>query len=260
MKQELDYKKLYEDALERAKAYHRNELSGTRQEMTEYIFPELAESEDERIRKCVEYIVKCFAWRDGFEPVTKEKCLAWLEKQKERGVVKGVKINNLPPVTGNNATDIRPWKPAKEQMDALQTAWHTETLGAVNRLQLESLYNELMEISKDKTFFWDRNDFPEEATDEEILKSLISLINWSGTPWSSSDKDKYKAFLNNMFEFSRHGFENGFVSERNRIRARVQDCLRPYLAKSDRQRSYHDTGIIKGLNWVLDIIDDGIKV
>lgn len=38
------------------------------------------ESEDEKIRKCVAYIVKCFIWREGFEPITKKKCLDWLER------------------------------------------------------------------------------------------------------------------------------------------------------------------------------------
>ena len=84
MGHEVDYKKLYEDALERAKAYHRNELSGTRQEMTEYIFPELAESDDERIRKS---LIDFFGEQCDMSDVNgvyAYEVVAWLEKQKEQ--------------------------------------------------------------------------------------------------------------------------------------------------------------------------------
>ena len=83
---DMDYKKLYDKALEltRQKYEQARKDNNPIYCIYEEIFPELRESEDERIRKCVAEIVKCFAWRGGFEPVTKEKCLAWLEKQKEQ--------------------------------------------------------------------------------------------------------------------------------------------------------------------------------
>ena len=69
--------KAYDEALERAKAYHRNELSGSRKEITEYIFPELRKSDDERIRK---YLVDFINLSDNPKKV---EMLAYLEKQKE---------------------------------------------------------------------------------------------------------------------------------------------------------------------------------
>lgn len=77
-----DYKKLYEDALERAKI-KRDEyirLDGSESYVPqdiEYIFPELKGSEDERIRKELIEFVKS---RGGF----KQEYIAWLENQREQ--------------------------------------------------------------------------------------------------------------------------------------------------------------------------------
>ena len=48
----------------------------------EYIFPELKESEDERIREAIEEAICCY-WDDDTQ--AKTDCLAWLEKQKTVG-------------------------------------------------------------------------------------------------------------------------------------------------------------------------------
>ena len=49
----------------------------------EFLFPELKESEDERIRKQVEQVLIEHDWSVTYG-VSKDKCLAWLEKQKEQ--------------------------------------------------------------------------------------------------------------------------------------------------------------------------------
>lgn len=79
--------KKYNEALERAKAYY-NELHNCRaKDELESIFPELRESEDERIRKVIYKLMlgmreEIFTSQDDI--VTKDKALAWLEKQKEQ--------------------------------------------------------------------------------------------------------------------------------------------------------------------------------
>jgi len=85
---DMDYKKLYDEALERARKIHdeivNNEVIGFPGQITD-IFPELCESEDERIRK---WLIKYFSyigernWLHG-EAFTCTQILAWLEKQKE---------------------------------------------------------------------------------------------------------------------------------------------------------------------------------
>ena len=76
---EEEYKKKYEDAMERMKyivVVPKNEVA--LQAMKETIFPELKESEDERIRKIIADAVFCnYGDRQEYLDV-----LAWLEKQK----------------------------------------------------------------------------------------------------------------------------------------------------------------------------------
>lgn len=84
----MDYKKAYEEALERAKSiYNENPSSSTAKFVCGQIFPEIKESEDERIRKELwEYFhdiqLKC---DNDFSPsFTIDDILAYLEKQKEQ--------------------------------------------------------------------------------------------------------------------------------------------------------------------------------
>ena len=76
----MDYEKAYKEALELARSYYDENTN----QFLDTIFPELRESEDERIRKwLVDYFgsIKETVWihRD----ITCEQILEWLEKQKE---------------------------------------------------------------------------------------------------------------------------------------------------------------------------------
>jgi hypothetical protein len=78
----MDYKEKYEQALERARVYHTGG-SICDAHMTEVIFPELKESEGEKIRKA---LIEMIHDTTGDEcedcyHVSKESVLAWLEKQ-----------------------------------------------------------------------------------------------------------------------------------------------------------------------------------
>ena len=90
-----DYKKLYEDALERArKLYDSSEYVC---EMDSYatIFPELKESEDERIRKeLMDYII---IYRDSIEEEEFKSWLAWLEKQGLQNLANSAKTCKVEP-------------------------------------------------------------------------------------------------------------------------------------------------------------------
>lgn len=72
----------YEEALERAKSFIERGGEYDRQVM-EYIFPELKESEDERVRKAINNMLP-FIPDEAYanNGVTKEGVLNWLEKQK----------------------------------------------------------------------------------------------------------------------------------------------------------------------------------
>jgi len=77
----MDYKKKYEESLERAKKLKETCDSTAVVGWMEYIFPELKESEDDRIRKSISNYINVTL--DDNESVEKEKWLGWLEKQGE---------------------------------------------------------------------------------------------------------------------------------------------------------------------------------
>lgn len=84
----MDYKNKYKDALERARKLYEQ---GTITESLNYVFPELKESEDERIRKT---LIENFKWFCGDYPETTKwgkdgdllvkDIITWLEKQGEQ--------------------------------------------------------------------------------------------------------------------------------------------------------------------------------
>ena len=98
----MDYEKTYREALERAKlAIKECGNNKGRISMIESSFPELRESEDERIRKDIMVLVKDWWDRVNKDNIsTKEQMIAWLEKQ-----------------GGNNNQN---WKPSKSQINALE--------------------------------------------------------------------------------------------------------------------------------------------
>ena len=83
----MDYEKKYKDALARAEECrvkkHFNETDDTLEDICEYIFPELAESEDEKIRKFLVDLLSHGTWKTDW-PFSPVDCVAWLEKQKEQ--------------------------------------------------------------------------------------------------------------------------------------------------------------------------------
>ena len=76
-----NYEKKYKDALERAKNYHKQLLDEDNPEWAgeiENIFPELKESEDEKIRKA---LIRYHQSTINIDGIKGEEILAWLEKQ-----------------------------------------------------------------------------------------------------------------------------------------------------------------------------------
>lgn len=73
-----DYEKKYKEALNRAREIHRNE-NEKRSDM-EWLFPELKESEDEKIREALVRFHKSTIDIDGIKGAD---ILAWIEKQGE---------------------------------------------------------------------------------------------------------------------------------------------------------------------------------
>jgi hypothetical protein len=84
----MDYEKKYKEVIERASKLIVQNPYDTVSQMMEYLFPELKESEDERIRK---WIIDDIRYNMNNEPLNNseykkeaEKAIAWLEKQGEQ--------------------------------------------------------------------------------------------------------------------------------------------------------------------------------
>ena len=83
----MDYEKKYKNALEWARKVINGEIGFFRNEVEEEIFPELKESEDERIRKA---LLRFHASTIDIDGIQGKEILAWIEKQGETFTKKDV--------------------------------------------------------------------------------------------------------------------------------------------------------------------------
>ena len=74
----MNYEKKYKEALSRARQFSEHPLQEDSDSIVEYIFPELAKSEDEKIRKALIRFHKSTIDIDGIKGAD---VIAWLEKQ-----------------------------------------------------------------------------------------------------------------------------------------------------------------------------------
>ena len=87
MRKQMDYEKKYKDALERAREMIDSKKTFIGKECLEHIFPELRESEDERIRKNLIRMVNNVrndSTEKGYYDIPFDEYISWLEKQKEQ--------------------------------------------------------------------------------------------------------------------------------------------------------------------------------
>ena len=123
--------KAYNKALERAKKLQETCDSTAVVGWCEYIFPELKESEDEKIKKVVKDFVENYLFWEKND-LTKEKALAWLEKQGEYAnfrnkIQVGDKVTrNRDGVLVNLSQLKRVAKPSEEQSEKKPTKWTEE--------------------------------------------------------------------------------------------------------------------------------------
>jgi len=80
----MDYEKLYKEALSRARQFSEHPLQEDSDSIVEYIFPELKESEDEKIRKVLIRFHKSTIDIDGIKG---NEIVSWLERQGEQNLI-----------------------------------------------------------------------------------------------------------------------------------------------------------------------------
>ena len=165
--------KRYDEALERAKNYREGHtLDVNPQSAMEYVFPELADSEDEKIREQVVYAINQLHVCE----CTKNKLKVWLEKQG-----KETSYENIFP---NTEDGVR-------RRSTIQVLEYARSLDAYNQYGKESINKDiawLEEQGKSKSYSWKPTKEQFEALDyayncyldtergnyyEGVLKSLI---------------------------------------------------------------------------------------
>lgn len=104
-----DYEKKYKEALERAKGFKTQEYK----DVAAHIFPELAESEDENIRKAIRTIILSTNIKQlQIVGVSQSDMFAWLEKQRHvewsEDLVKDVLLSEVLPcfMHGGEADEV----------------------------------------------------------------------------------------------------------------------------------------------------------
>ena len=159
----MNYEDKYNKTIESIKRIY-DQADSFGKELMEKEFPELRESEDERIRK--ELIA--FLERKQLIPTeTKNEWIAWLEKQGEQKsswseddearlettikLIEENPYNSKQVVNGivNWLKSLKPqkhWKPSEEQMEALDKAKNNPANYYDIRLGLQSLYNDLLKL------------------------------------------------------------------------------------------------------------------
>jgi len=161
--------KAYDEALEKAKKYHEEYWQVDAKDITETLFPQLRESEDERIRTEIISALE-FANDGGIY----DKHIAYLEKQKEQkpaewseedermlsrceksiesskqfadsDTFKKAKDNEIDWLENRFKSLCPSWKPSEEQMEALKGALETYK-GYEEYDAIKSLYNDLKKL------------------------------------------------------------------------------------------------------------------
>lgn len=205
----------YDEALERAKLLHLQAVAGSNPIMVERyerIFPELAESEDKRIRKFLIDILSSGVWRTEW-PFSPVDCVAYLEKQKENPQ----SANSVPSDCASNAKcedrspkhsdsdgiDIRDtpaywrgWDDAMKQKEQKSVEWSEEDEEMIGNI-ISSLRGYMCLASKSpyysnhETHIQKEIEFlnslrPSWKPTEEHLSALLAIINDPNNIWSQT--------------------------------------------------------------------------
>ena len=130
----MDYKEKYEKALEWMKSIYPT-MQGSDKEDAEHYFPELALSEDEKIRKVLIHIVKSACSKYGIkyigDKITEEMLLAYIERQKEQKPVENSGKELL--YVSNKSYNIG-YRDGKREAEQKTAEWSEEEEEKINNI------------------------------------------------------------------------------------------------------------------------------
>lgn len=167
----MDYEKAYKESFEAAKGLHEAGNALTKKQM-EIVFPQLAESEDERITRAINNMLP-FIPDEAYanNGVTKEDILAWLEKQKEEDGYEAIPIEStLEYKVGKHAGFLEGLNEGRKQKES-----HYTKRNALFDKCVEDCDPKVMKEVSDKVdAILEKEQKPAEIDDFEIIKKHIT--------------------------------------------------------------------------------------
>ena len=161
----IDYKALYEDARERAKKV---KLTNTKENVAaaEYIFPDLKESEDERIRKWI--IEELEITRDamsGKNPYSDDPDIVARLKRLDEGIAYLERQKEQKPIS---SCDIVPY--IDDKIAALQDMWREEKVA----FDWDDMHEMIEDVAR---HFYQKEQEPVEWNDADMREARNNLIS-----------------------------------------------------------------------------------
>ena len=201
----MDYEEKYNIALANAEAYHNITTNTEVKNWLEYTFPELKESEDERIRKEIIQFLQLphpqFVGKRNYE-----ECIAWLEKQGGKVDV----LDDFPTEFERQISHLIASSVNKEWEYKKDFVKHTANAllqYAKNELEKQGEQKPIEWSDEDEKFFitalWHISNSVSNGKDTEghcatteWLKSLKDrILSQPHQDWSKEDKDYYDAII-----------------------------------------------------------------
>ena len=193
----MDYEKKYKEALEKAKKFHTTDSNNSNlKAVLEIIFNELAESEDERIRKELKEAFEAYDIESKWNGIPIRSIFAWLEKQKEPLPIPDK-------FTGLKSLMLQYFDSAVHRNDDAEIEsdtdlWGRKILGYVWKYSDEQKEQKPWKVGANAYFTPEQKPDTRDADDLQLLGFIYDLLNeieWKDN-WAMS-KDECLRRLNN---------------------------------------------------------------
>ena len=182
-----NYEQKYKEALGRASHIKDDSMVATPQEVAEYLFPELRDSEDERIRKEILHEISTYppAPEGLIKKETLDRWIAWLEKQKD-------KCKDCPS-RGNTHSYLKGYEDGQKEQNPAEWSEEDEAIRieVIKLLSNPSLY-EACEHLREESVDWLKTLHTKVNVNSEKVSANSEKVNVN---WSEEDEKMLKCCL-----------------------------------------------------------------
>ena len=227
----MDYKQKYEEALEWARKVIQGKIGFVLDDVLNK-FPELKESEDERIRKELITYLKS----QGCSAVWNFKdWIAWLEKQGEQKLLNNDKYQTV------SVEILDRLYESEKELEQLKQGEHKPA----DKVEQESTWNEKIKgLSKlEKYIFSLVPDRPLDAIKVDVKNIRYIISKEQNFAWSEEDENRFRNLIY-LVEHSNEGkgTKEGFVKFINRLKS-LKGRVQPNQEWSEEDERYYDSSL-----------------